>query len=405
MRSVLMHLRQNAVYVVLIGLITPSATITSYLFGLTPVLKGQATSIVLSFALFSVALILWLGFQPTAKPAFLFKVFLALNMVAWAAIAALVWRDGDLFAYTTFLAPLIYSLVFIKPPNLKWAFFGGDAFAFSLVAISVLSHVLHVSGFHLYPNAVVSRLPMFMSHLGFDHRWEGPFASTSDSGPVAAFIIFYALMRNGKVRAILLSAGIIFLIVSTSWTSIYSAIIGAVVLLWFFPSVFGRPISKTIRFVISGVLLGGSVIYVSLFDPTFNGRTHIWLDYLEVWVQNPATGVGTSGLVDFYNQSELTHQHGHNYYVDILARHGLIGFLITVPVLVVAGVIAFKAGRRGLWAAPALFTVFCLALVGETLVDWRSLGYVLTELLFITLISATYIQSKSQVSERDRQLV
>jgi hypothetical protein len=77
----------------------------------------------------------------------------------------------------------------------------------------------------------------------------------------------------------------------------------------------------------------------------------------------------------------------------------------TITLLVVAGVIAFKAGRRGLWAAPALFTVFCLALVGETLVDWRSLGYVLTELLFMTLISATYIQSKSQVFERDRQLV
>jgi O-antigen ligase len=405
MRSVFSHVRRNAVYIVLIGLITPTATITSYLFGLTPIFKGQATSIVLSLALFSVALVLWLGFRPTAKPQLLFKVFLALNIVAWVVIAALVWRDGDMFAHTTFLAPLIYAMVFIKPPNLKWALIGGDTFALSLVSISVLSHVLHVSGIHLYPNAFPSRLPEFVWSLGLENRWEGPFASTSDSGPVAAFIIFYALMRNGKIRVILLSAGLVFLIVSTSWTSIYSSIIGSVVLLWFIPSLFDRPITTAIRFAISGVLLGGSVIYVFLFDPTFNGRTHIWLDYLGVWVQNPVVGVGTSGLVDFYNQSELTHQHGHNYYVDILARHGIIGFLVTVPVLVVAGVIAFKAGRRGLWAAPALFTVFCLALVGETLVDWRSLGYVLTELLFMTLISATYIQSKSQVFERDRQLV
>lgn len=385
---------ENALYLVLLGVLAPLATITSYVYGLNKLYKGQSTSIVISLALFGISFLLWLIYGRNDSPNKLLSVFLILNILAWAVIALLVWKDGDAFAHTTFTAPLIYAMVFIKPPSLRWAFNAGDAFVVSLVLISIVSHVLHLLEIHLYPNAFPSRLPDLFWGLGLENRWEGPFGSTSDSGPVGAFVLFYGLMRSGKLRIALVVSGIIMVVVSTSWTSIYAAVLGAVVLVWFVPQFFGIKVTFGFRVAVTVIVSTLSLIYVMLFDPTFNGRVGIWFDYLEIWFANPLLGVGTSGLVEMYGGEIITHQHGHNYYIDILARHGIVGFLITIPVLMVGAVIAFKAGRKGLFVAPALFVVFCASMIGETLVDWRSLGYVLMELLFMTLISASYLQTQ-----------
>ena len=394
MKTATKFVSENAIYLVLLGILAPLATITSYVFGLNAIFKGQSSSIVVSFVIFGLSLVLWLFYGQKTSPSKLLFVFLILSILAWAVIALLVWRDGDAFAYTTFTAPLIYAMVLIKPPNLRWAFTAGDAFVVFLVLVSIASHVLHLTGIHSYPNAFPSRLPEIFWGLGLENRWEGPFASTSDSGPVGAFVLFYGFLRSGKLRTALVISGIIMLAVSTSWTSIYSALIGVVVLVWFVPQFLGVKLTSRFRAILTIFVSAVSVLYVMLFDPTFNGRVGIWLDYIDVWVANPLLGVGTSGLVEMHGAEIITHQHGHNYYIDILARHGMVGFLITIPVLIVGGVIAFKAGRRGLFAAPALFVVFCAAMIGETLVDWRSLGYVLMELLLMTLISASFMQTQ-----------
>ena len=404
MTRILTYASQNAVYVVLIGILAPIATIASYVYGLNAVFKGQSTSIVASFVVLGLALLLWILYKSSYTPSRVFRYFLIFNIVAWAVIALLVWRDGDSFAYTTFIAPVIYLIILAKPSTYKWSLTAGDYFAFALVAIAIVSHILHVTGIHQYSSdGAASRLPEFMTLLGFDQRWGGPFVSTSDAGPVGAFIFFYSLLRTGWIRRTLAGTGIVILIISTSWTSIYASIVGIVVLLWFVPKLFGRTLTQSFRVSATTVIAVGTVIYVLVLDPTFNGRVGIWADYLEIWAKNPLVGIGTSGLVDMHGDALITHQHAHNYYVDILTRHGLFGFVVTIPVLIVAGVIAYRAGRNGLVAAPALFVVFCVALVGETLVDWRSLGYVLMELLLMTLISASFLHDQQIAHEGELQ--
>lgn len=79
-------------------------------------------------------------------------------------------------------------------------------------------------------------------------------------------------------------------------------------------------------------------------DPTFNGRTTILIDYIQAWLQLFLFGMGTNGILN--HPERFTHQHGHNYYIDILTGHGIMGFTITITSLAVAGVVVFKSSRE-----------------------------------------------------------
>ena len=85
-----------------------------------------------------------------------------------------------------------------------------------------------------------------------------------------------------------------------------------------------------------------ALFYLLTQDPTFNGRTTILIDYIQAWLQLSLFGMRTNGILS--HPEWFTHQHGHNYYIDILTRHGIIGFTITITTLAVAGVVGAQDG-------------------------------------------------------------
>ena len=204
-------------YLVPIALSLPLSTFSNYLWGLEPFLKGQSLSIVIAFAGTLVGLALWIFYQDSAKASRRLSVFLAGNILAWSVIAVLVWQDGDQFNYTTWLAPLVFILVLLKPPRLNGVFAAADAFALGLLAIAVATHLLHLTGLVPLPDdGAALRLPSFVQVLGLEQRWMGPFASSSDAGPVGAFLITYGLLRSRWRRVTMVVGGICILLGASS---------------------------------------------------------------------------------------------------------------------------------------------------------------------------------------------
>jgi len=383
--SIISSLRTNSsFYWIFIGVATPVATFTNYVFAQSITIKGQSLAIVISFVLAGIAFLLWLILRREHMSRGWFRAFVILNLVSWSVIALQVKADGDQSAHTVFLAPLVYLMVLLKPPSLKAAFAGADAFAWTLVAISVATHLLHVSGIIPFPTWAELRVPFVGELFGIDSRWAGPFASTSDSSPVGAFLLMYAFLRTGSTRIVFAGIGITIIVLSTSFTSIFAVVAGLLTALWVGLNNKWRPtLIQKIGITASVAIVG--IFYLVTRDPTFNGRTYIWVDYIQAWFKFPVFGMGTNGILS--HPEWFTHQHGHNYYIDILTRHGIAGFSITVATLAVAGVVVFKSSKDLRPWLGAVYVTFLFSLIGETLIDWRTLGYVLMELLLITTIA------------------
>jgi O-antigen ligase len=87
-----------------------------------------------------------------------------------------------------------------------------------------------------------------------------------------------------------------------------------------------------------------ALFYLLTQDPTFNGRTTILIDYIQAWLQLSLFGMRTNGILS--HPEQFTHQHGHNYYIDILTGRGIIGFTVTIITLAVPSVVVFKSSRE-----------------------------------------------------------
>jgi len=395
--------RLSPYYLVPVAISFPVAIFLNYVWADDVLIKGHPLSLIASFAGAAVSGFAWLFYAKQVRADSLLTIFLLGNIVAWLVIATLVWRDGDQFNFATWLAPTIFLLILVKPPSLRAIYLAADTFALGLLLIAVLSHVLHLSGVLEFPtDGAASRLPTVFNGFGLEQRWPGPFASTSDAGPVGGFLVMYALLRNGPLRLILAIGGLLILIASASYTAGFAVILGLVTTMWFVRWSGSKPIAFVSRAMVSLFALGAAVLFIGATDPTLNARTPLWADYLDVWVRYPLLGLGTNGILS--NMEWFTHQHAHNYYVDILTRHGLVGFVATVPLIMFAGFMAFRAGHRGLVAIPGLFVCWAAALFGETLIDWRYLGYVLAEFLFIGLIAATYLRDAASETDRSQLL-
>lgn len=378
-------------YLVPLAASAPISIFLNYVWGGTPIVRGHSLALIASFVGAAASLVLWILYRNAPQPDLRLLIFLVGNLLGWTVIASLVWLDKDQFNLGTWLAPLVFLGILVKPPKLQPLFCAADLFALGLLTIAVLSQIMHLTGILPFPtDGAPSRLPLIAQNLGLEQRWVGPFASTSDAGPVGGFLAAYALIRHSFLRSILFVGGLLILAVTSSHTAVTSLTLSLVVTTWFLTWPKNTRIRIWFRLVLTFCVLGTSILIVAATNPTLNARIPIWIDYLAAWIQYPLVGLGTNGILA--NMEMFTHQHAHNYYIDILTRHGLVGFLATVPLIIFALVTATQAGRRGLVAMPGLVVYWTLALVGETLIDWRYLGYVLLEFLFIGLIATTYLR-------------
>ena len=80
-------------------------------------------------------------------------------------------------------------------------------------------------------------------------------------------------------------------------------------------------------------------------DLTFTGRTKIWDSALAAFTKSPVFGVG-----EIENQASrdlIGATHAHNYYLDLLYKSGLPGFLIFFAILIICGVALYRNRKNG----------------------------------------------------------
>ena len=79
-------------------------------------------------------------------------------------------------------------------------------------------------------------------------------------------------------------------------------------------------------------------------DLTFTGRTSIWDRALEAFYASPLFGVGE--ISNDSSRDLIGATHAHNYYLDLLYKSGIVGFLIFIIILIICGV-ALHRSRSG----------------------------------------------------------
>jgi O-antigen ligase len=228
-----------------------------------------------------------------------------------------------------------------------------------------------------------------MQVLGIDYRWEGPFGSVSDAGPMGAFIFVYGIFRTGIKRVIFLGGGLFILIFAFSFSSIFATLVAV-------GFIVSRHLSESFptrkTFILVGIFSGVFVVisaYIWFFNRNLNGRTQIWVQYISELPNHVFFGAGSQFMST--RTDLLSHDHGHNLYVDTLLRYGTIGFVLFALVLLSLGYMSWISLKVGSNLPMVILIVFALCVVGESLVLWRYNGVLITWLIIAALIANTDI--------------
>lgn len=122
---------------------------------------------------------------------------------------------------------------------------------------------------------------------------------------------------------------------------------------------------------------------------SFTGRDQIWRVALDEWQRYPILGYGPTLFDDEYRQTigMPFATHGHNQYIDVLARAGLVGATGLTAFLIAFLIMAVKASKRTGGLSMALFMLVVVRCVSEVPVHFWGYG---TEAftIFLVLYSA-----------------
>ena len=385
-------------YLVLIVLAITGSNFAHFLDPQEPLLKGQPAGVVVAYALMLCAVLVWIPYRPLARWSATFHWFAASLLVAWVVAMVLALVHGDAFDLTALLAPVAVLLIWFKRPTFSATIVMGDIFAWAIIMMSVISQVMDWTGFHLLHHEGWNRWPLLTDLVGPIGRWEGPFGNVNHAGPLGAFLLVYGVVRSGIVQRVVFAvAGGLIVLLSDSRGSLLAIAVGLVVALVVCRDIGGRRVPIWLKVVAVAGVVSAFVTYVIRVDPSFNGRTPVWSEFLRLWKSSPLAGVGESGISDQIAAGTLPGwaTHGHNLVLDPLGRVGLIGTIPIVSAVIAGLVIAWASGRRGLVVSAALLATFLASGISEDLIDWRYAGTQFIPFLLAGLLGAAWISERS----------
>lgn len=371
-------LRDRPLYLWVIFAIPAVATFGHAIAPGQAVFKGQDLGIIADIVATVLAIALWVPYRRTGRWSNAVFVLLAVVLVAWLYEIIRIQWDQSLFNETVITVPVAVALIALKPVTKHDLGKTLLVLAYSLLAISLASLVL--GGLGWMPNGFevtdggAGRVP-FLSMVGVPNRWGGPFESVNYASPIGGLLIVIGASRRGWNRWVILAGGIVILALGQARTSIFATVAALLVLVMWSPVVTRLPRPPMIRCLIAGVAAVVGTLYVAVVDPTFNGRTPIWSDFLALWHLNPVFGSGDSG-VRAYIESRIgtgliTHNHAHSVLLDALARYGIVLALLTLVIFGIAAYASIRALKSG-EPSPLAITVFViLAGSAETLHSWE----------------------------------
>lgn len=139
---------------------------------------------------------------------------------------------------------------------------------------------------------------------------------------------------------------------------------------------------------------------------SLTGRDKIWAAALEEWLHYPIFGYGTE-LFSLEHRASLglmSATHGHNQFIDTLARSGLVGAVPLVAYIALLGWYSFKYAKPTKGLSAALF--IALSVRGISEIPFSMVGYsheFLGHFVLLTLLAAAhreYRRAASRMADR-----
>jgi O-antigen ligase len=353
------------------------ARFAGYLWFEQPILKGQSANIVLLFIFFAFALILWLRLERRAWATGWFRVFLILMSLAWVVTLIVFRYHGDSFNYTAFLYVPILGMIAFKPPRAEETWTAITAYAWAVSFVLISTRIFEMLGLLMVKQQAIGVIKFDEERyflpvndlLGIDGRWPGPFGHNGDTAMMGALLIVIAFAHWTRGSWLFLFVGAFTLLITYGRASIGAALVGIILILMFTNNSVVSRVNRPLRFVIGLVALGIGAFVVFSGAAGLTGRNSFWPAFLDLWRSEPWFGVGGSGIAV---SGGITQEfgHAHSLYIDLLARYGVILFVLQMLALAVGVGIALYAARLGQPGALAILTAFLVTGITEPRNDW-----------------------------------
>lgn len=360
---------RGGLYLSIIGVALVFAEITAYIWRGAPWLKGQSGVIVLLLSAALLATVVWLRQQQWSHRTRSLTFFVLASAVIWIYVSVQAHAADVARNYTTFLVPLLLIMVWLKPPTFT------AVARVALVLVATLAIVaIGVEIFdRLHGPAPDYRWGMWFAPLrdiGIEFRWSGPFGHPNLAGPIVALSLVFSLSLRGWLRVALAMVFGVFLIFSLSRTSILAALIGVSVLIVYSPTPLLKRFTVGQRALSLGLVAMVVTALAVFHDPTLDGRIDAYQDYLNLWTESVWTGLGQRGVeMALLNQEIVnSHAHAHNIFLDVMARHGLIGLTLLIAMLLSASWLTYRVANQHSWPLAVVATFLVLGLA-ESPVD------------------------------------
>ena len=362
----------------------------------SPTFKGQNLSIWAAIVGGGAILLLWLIYRRIGSLETQSAWLVAIILIAWTYQVLRIQFDGSVFNVSAFLVPLVLILILGKPPTSQDAASGLLIAGYSLLIISLVS--LMFGSFSWAPDgfavsdAAPNRIPFLSEIFGINTRWGGPFGSVNFAAPIGGLLVVIGLGHHRWNRWILISAGLLILGLGQSRTALIAVLVSVVVYTLWSNRIAQSKFSTLIKSAGMAALGLLGLTYIIYFDPSLNGRTTIWSNFLGLLPGRLFFGTGDSGVNSFVNLNTGTpgfipHIHAHSVVLDGLVRFGIVMLCLSLLIFTFALVITYRAVPR-VGAFPFALVVYTfVAGLTETIYSWSYWSVYIVAILGAALMS------------------
>lgn len=379
-----------------------------YLWYEQAIIKGQAANIIVAFASFAVASILWLilSGRESAKGPLL--IFLVAMIVAWFTHLGLYRFHGDAFNYTALLYVPITLMLIFKPPTVDECRTAAIGFASGISLILMMTRVLEMINVlevrRQQPGVIQFDeeryfLPLNQV-LGIDGRWPGPFGHNGDTAMMGALLIVLAFAFWSRASWIFLIVGALTLVLTNGRASIGAALAGLILIAMWSKSNRLRAIPRGARIAVGSLVLLVGALYMFTRPAGLTGRDKIWPAFIDLWLESPWIGVGGRGIATG-NEVAQAFGHAHSLYIDELARWGLAGFLTQFAALGFGLFIAARAAGLGLPGPLAVLVTYFITGITEPRNNWIAPSVTGFLVILMVLAAAAFLNQSGKKERLD----
>lgn len=369
--------RQGGNYLAVFVTGVPLAVLSSDLYGGGAVFKGQSAAVLAPLAISLISVVFWTVYPWGGWFSKLAVAFLISMGVAWGAIWLLERADGQGVNYAAFLVPALVAMLLTKPVGPTFVRRAALALSWSML-VAVLIAELHAiaTGYRMEGLNLALRIPGVSAAVTEGVRWQGPFQNPNYAGPIAAFMLVFALSTRFRWRPLMLGASAAMLLLAGSRSAFMGLFVGVTVLALFSHSPRLRRVPVRARLLwtaLAGLVLMAAAVAL---DPSLNGRVPIWPKYWHLWLWSPLDGVGTTHIQEQIRMGNLDpwDVHAHNLVLDVMGRYGLVALVPVLIMLVLAVWSTYRAARNGAALGLALVSAFLTIGLVEVHGSWLYWG-------------------------------